>query len=194
MGLYAGGWVKRFGILLAGLVFFGWGQAFGGDLEPVSKAKTESPATVPESKNLTFSNNRQIEFSLATGWRNDKLDWYIAGTRAGTNPNVLSELDWSDLDSYQVTLANRTRLLRHIYMRGAFSYAAIQNGIVRDSDYGQDNRGAEWSRSLSQSDGDEMWDISAGGGYAFILLDEHLLIAPLLGFSYSKQNKEILLR
>jgi len=160
-------------------------------LEPVSKTNTGPPATVTELKEFTFSKDRQIEFSVAAGLRNDKLDWSIAGTAAGTNPNVLSELDWSDVDSYQVTLANRSRFLRHIYCRTAFSYASVQNGTVRDSDYDGDNRTLEWSRSISETNGDEMYDFSTAGGYAFVLLNDRLLVAPMIGVSYHKQNLRI---
>lgn len=191
MVLKVRGWVERFSILMIGLVIFGCGQAFGSDLEPAAEAETVPLATVSELKKLTFSKDREIEFSVAAGLRNDKLDWSIAGSTAGTNPDVLSELEWSDLDSYQVTLANRSRFLRHIYCRTAFSYASIQNGTVRDSDYDGDNRMFEWSRSISETNGDEMWDFSTAGGYAFVLLDDRLLVAPMIGVSYHKQNLRI---
>jgi len=191
MGLNVGEWVKRFGILLIGIALLGDGTALAGSFETASGTKTVPPAADSGSKKLTFSKDRDFEFSLATGLRNDSLDWSIAGTSAGTNPNVLSELDWSDVDSYQVTLANRSRFLRHIYCRTTFSYAGIQDGTVRDSDYDGDNRIMEWSRSISESRGDEMWDISTAGGYAFILLNDRLLVAPLMGFSYYKQNLRI---
>ena len=176
---------------MIGLVFLGCGQAFGSDPEPVSAAKLAAGAADSGSKSLAFSKDREIEFFNTIGLRKDKLDWAIAGTPAGTNPNVLSELDWSDVDSYQVTLANRSRFLRHIYCRSAFSYASIQNGTVSDFDYDGNNRTLEWSRSISESSGDELWDFSTAGGYAFIMLDNRLLLAPVLGLSYHKQNLRI---
>ena len=39
-----------------------------------------------------------------TGYRADDLDWNIAGDINGNNPNVLSELTWDDVKSYQVKL------------------------------------------------------------------------------------------
>ncbi len=191
MGLHVREWVKGFGILLIGLALSGRGEAFAESPETALKNKTAPIAADSGSKQLTFSNNRNFEFSLTAGMRNDTLDWSIAGTPDGTNPNVLSELDWSDVDSYQVTLGNRSRFLRHIYCRTTLSYAAIQDGTVRDSDYADNNRSMEWSRSISESSGDEMWDFSTAGGYAFILLNDRLLVAPLLGISYHKQNLRI---
>ncbi len=184
-------WIKHFVILLIGLVLLGCGTAIAGTPEPASKTEAAPPAADSGSKKLTFSKDREFEFYLTTGLRNDSLDWSIAGTSNGTDPNVLSELDWSDVDSFQVTLANRSRFFRHIYCRTAFSYSGIQDGTVRDSDYDGDSQTMEWSRSISESKGDEMWDFSTAGGYAFILLNDRLLVAPLMGLSYHKQNMRI---
>jgi hypothetical protein len=191
MGLGTWEWVKRFSILLIGLVLIGYGAAIAGSPEPVSKTNTGSLAADSGSKTLTFSKDRDVEFYLTSGLRKDSLDWSIAGTSAGTNPNVLSELDWSNVDSYQVTLANRSRFLRHIHCRTTFSYAGIQDGTLRDSDYDGDHKTMERSRSISESKGYEMWDFSTAGGYAFVLYHDRLLVAPMLGVSYHKQNLRI---
>lgn len=186
-------WGGRFGILLISLVFWGlgFGGAFAGDQVSRPQTRTADQTADPKIQVPAFSKDRQFDFSLSAGMRSDSLDWSISGTPAGTNPNVISELAWSNVDSYQVTLANRSRISRHLYFRGAFNYAWIQDGTVRDSDYDGDNRTFEWSRSISESSGDEMWDVSAAGGYAFILLNDRLMVAPLLGLSYHKQNLRI---
>jgi hypothetical protein len=157
---------------------------------PLTKETAPNTTTSDESKSSgssTVLNNVDTEFTLTTGFRTDDLDWSIAGNGV----NVLSELSWSDVESYQITIANRTRFNNNIYCRGAFSYAWIQDGTIRDSDYGLDNRGAEWSRSISESTGDEAWDISAGGGYSFYFMKDRLTLSPLLGLSYHKQNLRI---
>lgn len=166
-------------------------MAFAAGSNPASVVKSVPVAENEGPEKLTFAKDREIEFVLATGLRHDNLDWNIAGNSAGTNPTVLSELDWSNVASYQVTLANRSRFKGHIYCRTAFNYAAIQDGTVRDSDYDSDGQSDEWSRSISESTGDEMWDFSTGIGYAFILHQDRLLISPLIGFSYHKQNLRI---
>ncbi len=185
------GCTKSLGVFLIVFLFLGWAEAFADDLNSSSQDKTVPPADNSKSKTRPLAKDRDVEFSLSTGFRNDSLDWNIAGNSAGTAPDVLSELDWSDVDSYQVTLANRSRFSKHIYFRAAFNYAWVQDGTVRDSDYDSDGRGNEWSRSISESTGDQMWDISTGGGYAFILSKNRLLVAPLIGFSYHKQNLRI---
>jgi hypothetical protein len=178
--------------LLIGLAIMGCIPAFAADELPVGTTKTAVFASHGGSKNpLAFSGDSEVEFSLSGGPRKDKLEWSIAGTAAGTDPDVLSELEWTSVDSYQITLANRSRFRRHIYCRTALSYAWVQNGTVRDSDYDGDSRSFEWSRSISESNGDQLWDISTAGGYAFILLNDRLMVAPLLGFSYHRQNLRI---
>jgi hypothetical protein len=198
MSLNVGARIKRYSVMLCiGLVFFSSSSAVA---DVPAAASTPPRASLHETRttgNSLRSAFKQLfdtwesEFTITTGTRSDDLDWSIAGNAAGTNPDVLSELDWSDVESYQVTLADRSIFAKHIYLRGAFSYAGIQDGTVRDSDYGNNSRTAEWSRSICQTNGDELWDVSAGGGYAFYLLDGRLLVAPLLGVSYHKQNLRI---
>jgi hypothetical protein len=210
MGLYV---CERFGIrffLLILLTLMVCRPAFATDPVPAGTTPDPVPAgttpdsvpagTTPDSvpkpsgapnTRFTFSEPREIEFSMTGGLRKDQLDWSIAGTAAGVNPDVLSELEWSSVDSYQITLANRSRFRSHLYSRTVFNYAWIQDGTVRDSDYDGDNRTLEWSRSISESTGDEVWDFSTGVGYAFILARDRLLLAPVIGFSFSKQNLRI---
>jgi hypothetical protein len=43
-----------------------------------------------------------LDLGLRGGCRVDKLAWSIAGNAIGTNPNVISELTWRNLEIYQV--------------------------------------------------------------------------------------------
>lgn len=139
----------------------------------------------------TISDHVNGTITLAGGVRFDQLKWSIAGNSAGTSPNVLSELEWSDLRSHQLTLSAKAQVGRHFYGRGHINYAWIQNGSVRDSDYGGDDHTQEWSRSISETEGDQLWDMVAGGGYPFTFQQNRLLVAPLLGASIHKQNLRI---
>jgi hypothetical protein len=129
----------------------------------------------------------EAEFYLTSGSRCDNLEWSIAGNGV----NVLSELSWSDVESYQISIGNHIQLKNNLQIRGQFNYAVITNGNLRDSDYGNDGAADEWSRSISESDGDQLWDIAAGGGYAFLFFDKRLALSPMLGISYHKQNLRI---
>jgi hypothetical protein len=192
MGLCVYGRIGVKGIFLIVLSFMVCGTAFAAEAAPADATHNSEPAIPGGSKKAhTFSREMEIEFSLSAGPRKDELDWSIAGSAAGTDPNVLSELEWTSVDSYQIAFAHRGRALRHLYWRLGLDYASVQDGTVRDSDYDGDNRTFEWSRSISDSTGDEMWDLSTGVGYAFILLRDRLMLAPLLGYSFSKQNMRI---
>lgn len=167
-------------VLLIWTLVINYGTAFG-------KAGDKTDTSSDSNWLKEFFKDSQIELSLTTGLRTDQLDWSIAGNGI----NVLSELEWSDVESYQVSLGGGIQFQNNVYLRGGFNYGWIDDGTVRDSDYGLDNRTAEWSRSISETTGDEVWDLSAGGGYSFYFLQDRLSVTPLIGLSYHKQNLRI---
>jgi Protochlamydia outer membrane protein len=182
--------------IIIGWTLLGWSQAAAatppstGENNIYSTGDTENPPGVTrrfKSRNTDLNTS----FSMSLGVRNDDFNWSIAGNASGTNPNILSELDWSKLDSYQLRICNRTQVGRLLYFRAQANYAWIQDGTVRDSDYHGDNHTDEYSRSISQSSGDQLWDLSFGAGYPFVLSSGRLRIAPLIGLSISKQNFRI---
>jgi hypothetical protein len=136
-------------------------------------------------------NKSEIEIALINSFRFDELQWSIAGNSSGTNPDIRSELTWSDVHSQQITIAGRVLYNRRVYLRGELNYAWVQNGRVRDSDYNSDDRTNEYSRSISQSSGDQLWDLALAAGYPFLLIENRMLVAPLLGYSYHVQNYRI---
>ncbi|GMR04624.1 MAG: hypothetical protein BMS9Abin23_0525 [Thermodesulfobacteriota bacterium] len=130
------------------------------------------------------------EFSFDAGYRVDNLDWNIAGDASGANPNILSELAWKDLETFQLKAGTKLHILERIYVRGSFQGGLIMAGGVRDSDYLGDNRTIEFSRSDNGVDNGTLWDASAGVGVATAIpfIGGRLEIAPLIGYSYHKQN------
>ncbi len=128
------------------------------------------------------------EIDIINGYRADDLDWNIAGNISGSNPNILSELTFSDLESYQFKLGGRGTINRAFYLRGSVDYAWVLNGEVQDSDFNADNRTQEWSRSISSADDSYLFDATLGIGYLFRLASDKLRVAPLVGYAYSEQN------
>ena len=183
--------IKLLGIFLIGLFYLNRDVAWAEKKVTFSSPQKEIVTTdaTKDAKGRYFQKSWETEFSLQTGTRSDNLAWSIAAS--GNNPNVLSELTWTDVDSHQICLSNHSRFQRHFYFRGSVQYGWINDGTFRDSDYGENNRTAEWSRSISESNNDEVWDLSAGSGYAFSLLNNRLIVAPLLGISYHVQNLRI---
>ncbi len=175
-------------------------QDLGAETIP-SKTRLTEQQPIPEgsppaidgkpSKFKAFLGDIETAFSLTSGIRRDNFRWSIAGDSSGSNPNILSELTWTDVDSYQLTLTNRSFYKRNVYFRGEINYAFVQSGDIRDSDYRENDRQDEYSRSKSESSGDQLWDLSLAGGYPFFFLQDRLMVAPLYGLSYHKQNFRI---
>ncbi len=126
-------------------------------------------------------------FFLTQGLRTDDLDFNIAGNSAGTSPNILSELIWSNLKSYQVRLENQTTIKNRLYLKGYLSYGDIFSGGCEDADYNGDNRTWIYSRSTCDTDGYNVWDGSIGVGMHFHFLSNRLKISPLMGYSAHRQ-------
>lgn len=138
-----------------------------------------------------FIGNVRGNLALSAGLRFDALDWSIGGAFSGEQINVRSELEWTQVLSYQVQLSGQAQVGRHLYGRGHVAYAAIQSGTVRDSDYRGNDRTDLYSCSVSDTNDDQLWDVLAGVGYPFHFSDQRLLIAPLIGYSAHKQNFRI---
>lgn len=128
------------------------------------------------------------ELDLGVGYRTDDFDWNIAGDLSGRNPTVLSELTWSDLEILQVKASFKASA-RRVYARGSLGYGWILEGKNQDSDYIGDNRTLEFSRSNNDAGEGRVLDASIGLGYKVI--DEKLMVAPIIGYSYHTQELKL---
>ena len=129
-------------------------------------------------------------FSFLAGYRWDELSWTISPTSG--SPNILSELTWEDLETYEIKADARWSNASRLYFHGAFGFGWTQDGTVIDSDYLSDNRQHEYSRSYSNPKRGTVGDISAGAGYRFDLPltsnGGRLQFIPLLGYGLNFQN------
>jgi hypothetical protein len=145
------------------------------------------------------------KWSLATGYRQDDLNWNIGGelpesplfeallpgldpALAGTYVNVLSELSWTDVEILQLEFGLQRKFSNNLRLKGLLGYGMIIDGQVQDSDYAGDNRTLEFSRSNNGADDGDVWDFSVALGYDFSFLSDILTLTPLGGFSYHAQN------
>ncbi|MEA3438104.1 MAG: hypothetical protein U9R43_16695 [Thermodesulfobacteriota bacterium] len=133
----------------------------------------------------------QTEFLLSTGYRVDDLDWNIAGDINGYNPNILSELEWKGLESFQLKIANKTVFNQLFLLRGSLAYGWIFDGENQDSDYLGDDRTFEFSRSNNNSDDGNVLDASFGIGWQFTFGRSDFVMVPVIGYSYHEQNLTI---
>ena len=128
------------------------------------------------------------------GYRQDDLRWSIQGLTPTilTLPQryslLLSELTWSDLNILQLEFGLQRKLPRQFIVKGQVGYGFIFDGKNQDSDYWDDNRAVEWSRSLQDSDNGDTWDLSVALGYELLLFSKMVTITPLAGLSYHAQN------
>jgi hypothetical protein len=136
----------------------------------------------------------RLDLGVDAGYREDEIDWNIAGSLQGTGPNVISELEWDDLEIYQVRARGKLVVGRNDFpwfatcIKGAAAYGWIVDGTVRDSDYAGDNRTLEFSRAVAENDGDEVYDLSLAIGPQFRLARGALLLTPLFGYSRHEQH------
>lgn len=133
----------------------------------------------------------KFDLSIDSGYRMDELDWNQAGP--GGSPNVLSELEWSDLEIYQVGAKAAVNMHNDAFRFGgtyrlSVNYGTITAGDNRDSDYAGDDRTLEFSRSLNDAGDGEVWDLSTAVGLILFPKNNRIRIYPLLGYSFHEQN------
>ncbi len=139
------------------------------------------------SPSPVMAEDLQSGVSLSLGYRLDSLDWNISGGSSG--PNVLSELEWRDMDILQLKGAVSGANGKGIYFRGFVDYGWVLDGVNQDSDYAGDDRTLEFSRSINDVDGSRVLDLSAGLGYTFYLGEsDRYRIIPILGYSHHNQK------
>ncbi len=135
------------------------------------------------------------KLQLGSGYRSGELDWNIA--HPSGSPDVLSELEWEDLDIYQTEAKAQTWFGSttwpnlSLYLKGSAAYGWVIDGENRDSDYAGDNRTLEFSRSENSGDGGNTLDLSIAAGPQIKLWQGKLAVALLVGWSYHEQNLEI---
>ncbi len=160
-------------------------------LPRVSSAVLTLLAATVMAEPAVAADDRLVELSPYAGYRLDVFEFQIAGNLEGTNPNVLSEVEWRDMEILEVGLAGRAALPFGLAFRTNGGYGWIFKGENRDSDYAGNNRTLEFSRSLSDAGDGYVWHAQGGAGYRFTLLDGDLALTPLLGYSEREQHLTI---
>lgn len=167
------------------------------DLERREKGQVEDPIVLKyrsksESQGVPLVD---ANISVTTGYRVDDLDWNIAGNLLGSDPNILSELTWDDLQMVEVKGKVNVVLNNYLVLDGKAGWGEIIDGKNQDSDYDGDNRTSEFSRSNNATDEGHVWDYSLGGGFRFpvddlgyLFTEENMWVSVLGGYSRHKQH------
>lgn len=125
-------------------------------------------------------------FDFTQGYRVDDLTWNVAGPQY--DPNILSELTWDNVESYQIKGSGELLLKRHIALKGSIDYGWIYDGKVQDSDFLGDDRTFEFSRATADANDGHVFDGSLGAGYLFRFGKGRFSLTPLVGYSHHEQN------
>jgi hypothetical protein len=132
----------------------------------------------------------QLNVSLGTTVRSDELNWSIPGQTLVGEIDVLSELDWDDVDIFQLQLTTTGVLTEiswldwNLYFSGSVALGSIVSDEVTDSDYAGDNKTLEWSRSQSDAGNGDSFDISIEVGPIFQLQQSEAQLIPVVGLMY----------
>mgnify|MGYP001019042385 CR=1 FL=1 len=128
----------------------------------------------------------RTKFNMTQGYRHDDLR--VSHGYSSGGPNILSELTWTDIQSYEVKGEGQIVFKDFLRLEGSYAYGWIQDGDWQDSDYLGNNRTEEFSRSNNSNDGDEVKDYSFGAGLEFPITS-----ASVLGLLHSDKAKVTLL-
>lgn len=146
---------------------------------------------------LIFFNNQlfasELEYGMGIGVREDQIQWNIAGDIYGQNPNIISELTWTDLRISMINIHLEGYDQANWYYETYYNYGIIYSGSNQDSDYNSDNRQDEFSRSNNNSSSGEVSDFSFAIGYR--IGDSNaiggLSVTPVIGYSRHIQKLEM---
>jgi|CXWL01.1.fsa_nt_gi hypothetical protein len=144
--------------------------------------------------------NYDLEVGVKGGYRTSELKWNIAGGPAGTSPNILSELQWKEINGYQfepsIEYTQKTGQLKGLNLQASINKSITTSGNNQDSDYDGNNRTLEYSRSNNSSNAGHAEGFSASIGYAFDLSNDRkknvTRFVALVG--YSMQNQKFVQR
>ena len=162
-------------------------SAAGVSIETSVSADLQQPP-VPVGNRIKEYPSKTVEIEMGYGYRQDDMDWNVAGDIHGENPTILSELTWKNLLIHEFRLGIRADLKNSFYLKGSINYGVIVEGENQDSDFAEDNRQMEFSRSNNDAGRGSTLDSLIGAGYRLRLFSKSLSVIPLAGYSYHRQN------
>lgn len=141
----------------------------------------------------------ELNTGLEAGYRTSELKWNVGGDGV-TVPNILSELKWEDINGYvvkpSVEYTRKTGALKGLNLQASVNKSITASGKNQDSDYADNNRTAEFSRSNNSADAGHSEGFSASIGYAFNFSDSRsknlTRFTALVG--YAMQNQKFVIR
>jgi outer membrane protease len=150
---------------------------------PPADSVTAPPAETASAGD-TVAEPIPLRVELALGLRQDNLIWSIG--IPGSGPNVLSELDWQRVRLTTLTAAIEQPLSPQLWMKGWLGAGKVWQGDNRDSDWLEDNRSNEFSRSYQETPGHSAFDAGLEMSWRLHFDAAHThYLAPQLGYTWS---------
>jgi hypothetical protein len=149
----------------------------------IIRAKDHS---IPEGFTVASSS-----LDMGAAYRTGEVAFNIGYPDDPVRPNILSDLEWSDLLITQISFNSAISFKNRMRLGLDFGVGVISDGNGRDSDYNLDNKQGEYSRSVNTVYGHETVDVSFFAGYEFpieMIESTNTIFTPLFGYSYSEQN------
>lgn len=170
-------------------------------LLPVSAASAD-PGARGRAKFQPFLTKPQSSVEISGGLRQSDMRWNVAGNMQGTNPNIMSELTWKDVQMVEANInARHLRPAGNAIFRGALQLeGTLKGGLgvdgkVRDSDYLFDNRAGEFSRATADANSGYALGAQGGIGYRFNVAQRirphsrtMLTLAPVVGYGWEMER------
>jgi hypothetical protein len=134
-----------------------------------------------------------LDYEFGAGYRQDKLNW---STSPYGKQQLLSELSWKDLHIAQLYFST-TFICYGAYIRSYCDFGWLMSGKNQGAVFDDPEEHKLSSHETKQGD---VWDISGGIGYQFVLNRQNitfppyyeqqplLTVAPLVGYSLHVQN------
>ncbi|WP_300604318.1 hypothetical protein [Niabella sp.] len=129
---------------------------------------------------------QENEIHVSAGYGRSDLHWSIAGNTDGTNPNILSELVWQELQGPVWNAGVRYALNKKWGIELGAGYHNITRGSVTDRDYVQDNRqGNSYDEQFNSQGKEVMMDAVLNYHTGSI---SGFQIRPFIGYTLKKQE------
>ena len=125
------------------------------------------------------------------GLQNTNFDWSIAGNSAGKNPNILSELIWTDLKSTGFGAEVKYQLPKNLNLKASSEFYTITKGEATDTDYADDNRESVFYNDILTADKGHLFNSSLQLSYQALAFKK-LSISPIVGLAYNQQEFQLL--
>jgi hypothetical protein len=145
---------------------------------------------------------RDVSFMIGSGYRQDNLDWRIAGPCG--QPEAIEKVNWKGLDIWALDAELDLVICNSILLRVDGTWGKIYHGRVRNSIYAPgcppvcappfncscDDNQFEFMRTNAHVRGD-VYEASLGLGYQYVWLEADFLTTPLVGYAYDMQRLQM---